>query len=167
VALRLFNVYGPGQALSNPYTGVLAIFASRLLNRERPVVFEDGAQRRDFIHVDDIARAFILALEHPDAPGQVFNIASGRDVSILEVGAALAAAMGVPHLTPELMGKARVGDIRHCFADIHLAREVLGFEPRRRFGDSLGELADWVREQQAEDRVHDARRELERRGLVA
>ncbi len=167
VALRLFNVYGPGQALSNPYTGVLAIFASRLLNRERPVVFEDGAQRRDFIHVDDIARAFILALEHPDAPGQVFNIASGRDVSILEVGAALAAAMGVPHLTPELMGKARVGDIRHCFADIHLAREVLGFEPRRSFGDSLGELADWVREQQAEDRVHDARRELERRGLVA
>jgi len=167
VALRLFNVYGPGQALSNPYTGVLAIFASRLLNRERPMVFEDGAQRRDFIHVDDIARAFILALEHPDAPGQVFNIASGRDVSILEVGAALATAMGVPHLTPELMGKARVGDIRHCFADIRLAREVLGFEPRRGFGDSLGELAEWVREQQAEDRVHDARRELERRGLVA
>ncbi len=167
VALRLFNVYGPGQALSNPYTGVLAIFASRLLNRERPLVFEDGAQRRDFIHVDDIARAFILALEHPDAPGQVFNIASGRDVSIFEVGAALAGAMGVPHLTPEVMGKARVGDIRHCFADIHLAREVLGFEPRRSFGDSLGELAEWVRQQQAEDRVHDARRELERRGLVA
>ena len=167
VALRLFNVYGPGQALSNPYTGVLAIFASRLLNRERPLVFEDGAQRRDFIHVDDIARAFILALEHPDAPGQVFNIASGRDVSISEVGAALAGAMGVPHLTPEVMGKARVGDIRHCFADIHLAREVLGFEPRRSFADSLGELAEWVREQQAEDRVHDARRELERRGLVA
>jgi dTDP-L-rhamnose 4-epimerase len=167
VALRLFNVYGPGQALSNPYTGVLAIFASRLLNRERPMVFEDGAQRRDFIHVDDIARAFMLALEHPDAPGQVFNIASGRDVSILEVGAALASAMGVPHLAPEVMGKARVGDIRHCFADINLAREVLGFEPRRTFEDSLGELAEWVRQQQAEDRVHDARRELERRGLVA
>jgi dTDP-L-rhamnose 4-epimerase len=167
VALRLFNVYGPGQALSNPYTGVLAIFASRLLNRERPMVFEDGAQRRDFIHVDDVARAFILALEHADAPGQVFNIASGRDVSISEVGAALATAMGVPHLTPEVMGKARVGDIRHCFADIRLACDVLGFEPRRSFGDSLGELAEWVREQQAEDRVHDARRELERRGLVA
>ena len=167
VALRLFNVYGPGQALSNPYTGVLAIFASRLLNRERPMVFEDGEQRRDFVHVDDVARAFILALEHPDAPGQVFNIGSGRDVSILETGAALATAMGVPHLTPEIMHKARVGDIRHCFADISLARDVLGFQPRRGFGDSLGELAEWVRQQQAEDKVHDARRELEQRGLVA
>jgi len=167
VALRLFNAYGPGQALSNPYTGVLAIFASRLLNRERPLVFEDGAQRRDFIHVEDVARAFILALEHPDAPGQVFNIASGHDVSIAEVGATLASAMGVPHLIPEVMGKARVGDIRHCFADIQLAREVLGFEPRRTFDDSLGELAEWVRQQQAEDRVQDARRELEQRGLVA
>ena len=167
VALRLFNVYGPGQALSNPYTGVLAIFASRLLNRERPLVFEDGAQRRDFIHVEDIARAFILALEHPDAPGHVFNIASGRDVSIAEVGAALAGAMGVPHLLPEVVGKARVGDIRHCFADIRLARDVLGFESRRSFEDSLGELAEWVRQQQAEDHVQDARRELEQRGLVA
>lgn len=167
VALRLFNVYGPGQALSNPYTGVLAIFAARLLHRQRPMVFEDGEQRRDFVHVDDVARAFILALEHPNAPGQVFNVGSGRDVSILEVGAALASAMGVPALTPEVMGKARVGDIRHCFADIQLAREVLGFEPRRSFADSLGELAEWVRDQQAEDRVHDARRELEQRGLVA
>ena len=167
VALRLFNVYGPGQALSNPYTGVLAIFASRLLNRERPMVFEDGEQRRDFVHAEDVARAFVLALEHPDAPGQVFNIGSGHDVSVLETGTALAQAMGVPHLTPEVMGKARVGDIRHCFADISLAREVLGFQPRRTFADSLGELAEWVRQQQAEDRVHDARRELEQRGLVA
>ena len=167
VALRLFNVYGPGQALSNPYTGVLAIFASRLQNKERPLVFEDGEQRRDFVHVDDVARAFLLALEHPQAPGQVFNVGSGQDVSILEVGDALARAMGVPHLTPDVMGKARVGDIRHCFADISLARDVLGFTPRRSFDDSLGELADWVREQQAEDRVQDARRELEQRGLVA
>ncbi len=167
VALRLFNVYGPGQALSNPYTGVLAIFASRLHNRQRPMVFEDGEQRRDFVHVDDVARAFLLALEHPHAPGQVFNIGSGRDVSIVEVADALAGAMGLPHLTPEVMGKARTGDIRHCFADITLARDVLGFQPRRSFADSLGELADWVREQQAEDRVHDARRELEQRGLVA
>ncbi len=167
VALRLFNVYGPGQALSNPYTGVLAIFASRLQNAQRPMVFEDGEQRRDFVHVDDVARAFLLALDHPQAPGQVFNIGSGRDVSILEVGAALAAAMGVPQLTPEVMDKARVGDIRHCFADISLARDVLGFAPRRSFDDSLGELADWVGEQRAEDRVHDARRELEQRGLVA
>ena len=167
VALRLFNVYGPGQALSNPYTGVLAIFASRLLNKQRPMVFEDGEQRRDFVHVEDVARAFILALEHPQAPGQVFNVGSGQDVSIREVGEALSRAMAVPHLTPEVMGKARVGDIRHCFADISLARETLGFAPRRTFEDSLGELAEWVREQQAEDLVHDARRELEKRGLVA
>ena len=167
VALRLFNVYGPGQALSNPYTGVLAIFASRLQNRERPMVFEDGGQRRDFVHVDDVARAFLLALEHPQAAGRVFNIGSGRDVSILGVGEALAAAMGVPHLAPDVMGKARVGDIRHCFADISLARDVLGFAPRRGFADSLGELAEWVRRQQAQDRVQDARRELEQRGLVA
>ena len=167
VALRLFNVYGPGQALSNPYTGVLAIFASRLQNGERPMVFEDGEQRRDFIHVEDVARAFLLALDHPKAPGQVFNIGSGRDVSILEVGAALADAMGVPDLTPEVMNKARVGDIRHCFADISLARETLGFQPRRGFADSLGELAEWVRQQQAEDRVQHARQELEQRGLVA
>ena len=167
VALRLFNVYGPGQALSNPYTGVLAIFASRLLNQERPMVFEDGEQRRDFVHVEDVARAFLLALEHPDAPGQVFNIGSGQDVSILETGVALANAMDLPNLTPEVMGKARVGDIRHCFADITLARDVLGFHPRRSFDDSLGELAEWVRRQQADDKVHDARRELEQRGLVA
>ena len=167
VALRLFNAYGPGQALSNPYTGVLAIFASRLQNRERPLVFEDGAQRRDFVHVEDVARAFLLALEHPAAAGRVFNIASGRDVSILEVGAALASAMGMAELTPEVMGKARVGDIRHCFADIGLARDALGFAPRRTFEDSLGELAEWVREQRAEDLVQDARRELEQRGLVA
>ena len=167
VALRLFNVYGPGQALSNPYTGVLAIFASRLHNRQRPMVFEDGEQRRDFVHVEDVADAFLLALEHPDAPGQVFNIGSGIDVSIMDVGAALAQAMSVPHLTPEVMGKARTGDIRHCFADISLARDVLGFAPKRSFADSLGELAEWVQRQEARDRVHDARRELEQRGLVA
>jgi dTDP-L-rhamnose 4-epimerase len=166
VALRLFNVYGPGQALSNPYTGVLAIFASRLLHRERPMVFEDGEQRRDFVHVEDVARAFVLALEHPDAPGQVFNIGSGADVSILDVADALASAMGV-RIAPEVSGQARTGDIRHCFGDISLARQVLGYAPRRNFADSLGELAAWVQRQQAVDRVVEARRELEARGLVA
>jgi len=146
---------------------VLAIFAARLLNGERPLVFEDGEQRRDFVHVEDVARAFVLALGHDTAAGQVFNVGSGHDVSILEVAGALAEAMGVPHLRPEVIGKARVGDIRHCFADIGLARRVLGFAPRRSFADSLGELADWVGQQQAVDRVAEARRELERRGLVA
>ncbi len=167
VALRLFNVYGPGQALSNPYTGVLAIFASRLLHRERPLVFEDGQQRRDFVHVDDVAQAFMLALEHPAAAGQAFNIGSGRDVSILQVADAIARAMGLPHLQAELVGKARTGDVRHCFGDITLASNVLGFTPRRSFDDSLGELVEWVRRQQAVDLVARARQELEQRGLVA
>ncbi|MGI3776279.1 MAG: NAD-dependent epimerase/dehydratase family protein [Janthinobacterium lividum] len=167
VALRLFNAYGPGQALSNPYTGVLAIFASRLHNAERPLVFEDGEQRRDFVHVEDVARAFLLALDVPEAAGRVFNIGSGADVSINQVAQAMADAMGQPGRTPELVGKARSGDIRHCFADITLARDVLGYAPRRSFSDSLGELAEWVRRQQATDRVEHARRELETRGLVA
>ena len=167
VALRLFNVYGPGQALSNPYTGVLAIFASRLLHRERPLVFEDGAQRRDFVHVDDVAAAFMLALRTPSAAGRAFNIGSGRDVSVVQVADAIARAMGLPHLQAEVVGKARTGDVRHCFADISLARAELGFSPQRSFDDSLGELVEWVRQQQAVDLVQRARQELEQRGLVA
>lgn len=167
VALRLFNVYGPGQALSNPYTGVLAIFAARILNGERPLVFEDGMQRRDFVHVDDVARAFVLALERREAAGQVLNIGSGHDRTVAEVASELAGAMGRPSITPELIGKGRLGDIRHCFADIGLARQVLGYEPVRDFASSLGELAEWVQQQQALDRVAEARRELETRGLVA
>jgi dTDP-L-rhamnose 4-epimerase len=166
-ALRLFNVFGPGQALSNPYTGVLAIFASRLLNQQRPLVFEDGMQRRDFVHVADVADAFVAALDRPEAVGQVFNIGSGRNYSILQVAEHLAKAMGRPDLTPEIMEKGRTGDIRHCFADITLAKEKLGFSPAHRLEDSLDELASWVKTQQAIDRADHARRELEQRGLVA
>jgi dTDP-L-rhamnose 4-epimerase len=165
--LRLFNVYGPGQALSNPYTGVLAIFAARLLNGQRPMIFEDGAQRRDFVHVEDVAKAFVLALEHPNAPGRVFNIGSGHDRTIQEVALDFARAMGRPHLQPEIVDKARLGDIRHCFADITLAQRELGFRPSRDFESSLGELADWVSQQRALDLVAEARQELESRGLVA
>jgi len=166
-ALRLFNVYGPGQALSNPYTGVLAIFAARLLNGRAPQVFEDGAQRRDFVHVADAADAFLLALDRAEAVGGVFNIGSGQPVSVREVGERIAEAMGRPHLVPEILGKARAGDIRHCFADIGLARERLSFAPRRTMRETLPELAEWVGRQQAIDRVAEARRELEQRGLVA
>ncbi len=166
-ALRLFNVYGPGQALSNPYTGVLAIFAARLLNGRAPQVFEDGAQRRDFVHVGDVADAFLLALDKAEAAGGVFNIGSGQPVSIREVGEQIAEAMGRTDLVPEILGKARTGDIRYCFADIGLARERLGFAPRRTMRETLPELAEWVGRQQAVDRVAEARRELEQRGLVA
>jgi dTDP-L-rhamnose 4-epimerase len=166
VALRLFNVYGPGQALSNPYTGVLAIFASRLLNASRPQVFEDGAQRRDFVHVTDVAEAFVLALERPEAAGGVFNIGSGASIAITGIATRIAAAMGRPELAPEILGKARAGDIRHCFADIGLARERLGFAPRRDLSAGMAELAEWVSRQRAVDRGVEARRELETRGLV-
>ncbi|MGK6319407.1 NAD-dependent epimerase/dehydratase family protein [Sphingomonas sp. DT-204] len=167
VCLRLFNVYGPGQALSNPYTGVLAIFASRLLNGERPLVFEDGEQRRDFVHVEDVARAFADALEKPGISGQTFNIGSGKDRSVTEVAEALARAMHRNDVMPEIVGKARVGDIRHCFCDGGLAREKLDFIARKDFDEGLAELAEWVGRQTAVDRVGEARAELEARGLVA
>lgn len=167
VCLRLFNVYGPGQALSNPYTGVLAIFASRLLNGQRPVIFEDGGQRRDFVHVSDVARAFADALERPQAAGGTFNIGSGHDRCVTEVARELAKAMGKNHLEPETLGKARIGDIRHCFCDTTLASRTLGFEARQDFREGLAELAGWVERQTAQDRAAEARAELEARGLIA
>jgi dTDP-L-rhamnose 4-epimerase len=167
VALRLFNVYGPGQALSNPYTGVLAIFASRLANDRPPVIFEDGQQRRDFVHVEDVAEAFALALEHPKAPGEVFNIGSGRAYPVAEVAKMMATAMNRPSIEPEIAGKARAGDIRHCFADTSKAQRELGFEARRDFAEGLRELSEWVASQEAEDRIAQARQELDARGLIA
>jgi dTDP-L-rhamnose 4-epimerase len=167
VALRLWNVYGPGQALSNPYTGVLAIFASRLHNGQPPMIFEDGEQRRDFVHVEDVAEAFVLALEHPKAGGNVYNVGSGQDWSVREVARILARAMGRPQLEPEITAQARTGDIRHCIADIGKIQRELGFRPRRDFSEGVAELAAWVAEQQAIDRVKEARSELEARGLVA
>jgi dTDP-L-rhamnose 4-epimerase len=167
VALRLWNVYGPGQALSNPYTGVLAIFSSRLHNGQPPMIFEDGNQRRDFVHVEDIARAFVLALEHPKATGEVYNVGSGQDRSVREVAELLAHAMNRSDLEPEVTGKARAGDIRHCIPDIGKIQRELGFAPQRDFSEGLAELAAWVAKQEAQDRVHEARKELEARGLVA
>ncbi len=167
VALRLWNIYGPGQALSNPYTGVLAIFASRIANNASPMVFEDGAQRRDFVHVSDVARAFLLALERPEAVGEAINIGSGEIRSIEEVARRQAAAMGRPGLEPQITNQARAGDIRHNIPDLAKAYELLGYQARTDFSQALGELSEWVARQSAEDRVDEARRELELRGLVA
>jgi dTDP-L-rhamnose 4-epimerase len=167
VCLRLFNVYGPGQALSNPYTGVLAIFASRLLNGQQPMIFEDGEQRRDFVHVSDVARAFADSLTLPQAVGGTFNIGSGQDRSVTEVATELARAMGKNKLAPIIVGKARIGDIRHCFCDTTLAADRLGFEAKQDFGDGLAVLAEWVAEQTSTDNVEQMRAELDRRGLVA
>jgi dTDP-L-rhamnose 4-epimerase len=165
-ALRLFNVYGPRQALSNPYTGVLAIFASRLLNGNRPSVYEDGLQRRDFVHVVDVAAAFRLAMEHPEADGLVLNVGSGQSYTILEIAERVAAATGRAELRPLVTGKYRVGDIRHCFADISEARRVLGYRPAVQLDVGLAELADWLQGQEATDRVEEAGAELAARGLT-
>lgn len=167
VALRLFNVFGPGQALSNPYTGVLANFSSRLANAERPMVFEDGEQKRDFVHVRDVARAFRLALERPQAGGHVINIGSGQAYSIAGIARMLAEAMNVPDLAPEILGKARSGDIRNCFADIAKARDLLGYEAEHRLEDSLDEMVRWVRGAKVIDRSAQMKRELETMGLVS
>jgi dTDP-L-rhamnose 4-epimerase len=165
VALRFFNVYGPRQALSNPYTGVLAIFASRLLNDRSPLVYEDGHQRRDFVSVYDVARACRLALESDEAAGQVLNVGSGESVSVCEIAAQLATVLD-KDIEPEVSEKARVGDIRHCFADISRARDLLGFEPQVSLEDGMRELAEWLEGQAAVDRVDAASAELAARGLT-
>jgi dTDP-L-rhamnose 4-epimerase len=165
VALRFFNVYGPRQSLSNPYTGVLAIFAVRLLNGRPPLIFEDGQQQRDFVNVADIARACRLAIETPQAAGEVFNIGSGQPITICEVAARLADVLGSVGVEAHITGNYRAGDIRHCFADIARAREVLGYEPRVTFAAGLEELAGWLEGQIAVDRVPEARVELLERGL--
>jgi dTDP-L-rhamnose 4-epimerase len=166
VALRFFNVYGPRQALSNPYTGVLAIFASRYLNNKPPLVFEDGLQRRDFVSVHDVVKACRRALEVPEARDHVFNIGSGQSYTILEIAGRMAKVLGKERLPPEITRTYRVGDIRHCFASIATARQVLGFTPQIRLEDGLAEMADWLGGQVAQDRVDQASAELAQRGLT-
>jgi dTDP-L-rhamnose 4-epimerase len=165
VALRFFNVYGPRQALSNPYTGVLAIFASRLLNGNAPLVYEDGEQRRDFVNVKDVVRSCALALARDEADGLPVNVGSGRSVSVNEIALELAAVLG-SDVEPEVTGKYRAGDIRHCFADVSRARELLGFEARVTLADGMAELAAWLETQTANDRVEAATAELVQRGLA-
>lgn len=164
-ALRFFNAYGPRQALSNPYTGVLAIFAARLLNGRAPVVFEDGKQRRDFVHVKDVARACRLALEADRAAGEVINVGSGRSVTVCEVAERLALSLG-RRLRPEITGKFRVGDVRHCFADIRKAQAILNFKPEVSLEEGMEELTIWLAGQQASDRLGMARQELVEHGLT-
>jgi len=166
VALRFFNIFGTRQALSNPYTGVLAIFASRFLNNNPPLINEDGKQRRDFVHVQDVAQACRLALQVQEVAGEVFNVGSGRNYSVLEIADEMARVLGKENLEPEIVGKCRVGDIRNCFADISRARKVLGYEPRISLEEGLTELAEWLEGQIAVDRVSDAVRELNLRGLA-
>jgi dTDP-L-rhamnose 4-epimerase len=164
IALRFFNVYGPRQALSNPYTGVLAIFGARLLNGNRPLIYEDGEQRRDFVSVYDVARACRLALETTQHDSAVFNVGSGQSITVRQVADRLAEQLG-RRIAPEVTGRYRVGDIRHCFADITAAQQGLGFAPEVSFDAGLRELVEWLRDQVATDHVHRAQDELMARGL--
>ena len=165
VALRFFNVYGPNQALSNPYSGVLAIFASRLLNDRPPLIFEDGEQCRDFVYVDDVAEACRLALVSDAAIGRALNIGSGSPVTVKEAARLLADTLGVP-LEPEITGECRVGDVRHCFPDISAARAALGYRPRTTLAAGLQKLVRWLDGRIAVDRVGEARAALASRGLT-
>ncbi|MEX0772930.1 MAG: NAD-dependent epimerase/dehydratase family protein [Balneolales bacterium] len=166
VAMRFFNIYGSRQALSNPYTGVLAIFSSRYMNDKPPLIFEDGLQQRDFVHVKDVARACRLTLETPEAAWQVFNIGSGRSYTILELAREIGETLDKAHIAPVMTGKYRVGDIRHCFGDITKAGSVLGYAPGISLEEGMKELLDWLKGQTAVDNVDQAGEELIEKGLT-
>lgn len=165
-ALRFFNVYGTRQALSNPYTGVMAIFSSRFLNNRPPLIFEDGDQQRDFVHVKDVARACRLALEVPESNQEVFNIGSGEHYTISSLARVLAKTMGKEEIEPEITGEYRIGDIRHCFADISKAKMILGYSPKVSLEVGMRELVEWLESQLAVDHVEKAKAELSSRGLT-
>ena len=165
VALRFFSVYGPRQSLSNPYTGVVAIFSSRLLNAKPPLIFEDGLQSRDLVHVRDIVQALVLCLERDAAHHEAINVGTGRQVTILDIAKALRRELRVK-VEPQIVNQFRAGDVRHCFADINKAQRLLGYEPTVAFEDGIAELVDWMRRQTADDRVEMATAELAARGLT-
>jgi dTDP-L-rhamnose 4-epimerase len=166
VALRLFNAYGSRQALSNPYTGVAAIFISRLLNDQPPLVFEDGNQQRDFVHVHDVANAFVTALESDAAVWDVFNVGSGTPITVAAIASTLARMLG-KDIAPEILGKYRVGDIRHCFPDISKIHETFGFRPQHSFDEGMQELISWVSVTKAPvDRTKTTVAELEKQKLL-
>jgi dTDP-L-rhamnose 4-epimerase len=166
VALRLFNAYGSRQALSNPYTGVAAIFISRLLNDQPPLVFEDGRQKRDFVHVGDVANAFVTVLESELAVWDVFNVGSGSPIAIAEMASTLARMLD-KSIAPEYLGKYRVGDVRHCFADISKIERTFGVRPQRSFDEGMQELISWVSQAKAPvDRSRASLAELEKQRLL-
>ncbi|MCS7181206.1 MAG: SDR family NAD(P)-dependent oxidoreductase [bacterium] len=165
VSLRFFNVYGPRQTLSNPYTGVCAIFLSRIKNNNPPVVFEDGLQTRDFIWVGDVVNACILSMEKETANYEIFNVGSGKPTSIVEIASLLIRLLG-KDLKPEITHKFRKGDVRHCYADISKIKDKIGFEPKTTLEEGLKKLIEWAKETKAEDKFEKAHRELKKKGLV-
>lgn len=165
VALRFFNVYGPRQALSNPYTGVAAIFSSRLMNDKPPIIFEDGNQARDFVHVSDIVQACILAIEKSEGDYQVFNVGTGRKLSVFDIANVLMDKLSFKG-EPQIVNRFREGDIRHCYADISLIKKILGYKPKVKFEDGIIDLINWVKLQKAEDKVNFAIDILDKKGLT-
>lgn len=165
VAFRYFNVYGPRQALSNPYTGACAIFSSRLLNDQRPMIYEDGGQTRDFVSVHDVVQANLLALESDGADYQVLNVGTERATTVRSIAEVIAKGLG-KNIEPEITGQFREGDIRHCIADISKIRRLLGYEPTVKLEDGLVELLDWVGGQDADDRLQTASAELVAHSLI-
>jgi dTDP-L-rhamnose 4-epimerase len=167
VALRYFNVYGPRQSLNNPYTGVCAIFSSRIKNNNPPLIFEDGLQSRDFVSVHDIVEANNLVMKSSNADYEVFNVGNGEAINILEIAQALIKQYNKgKELEPEITNKYRAGDIRHCFADISKIRNKIGYKPKVSFVDGMKELVEWGEKEHAIDKFEKAHEELLRRGLV-
>jgi len=165
VALRYFNVYGTRQALSNPYTGVAAIFSSRILNNHSPCIFEDGLQSRDFIHISDIVRANLLAMENKKADYEVLNVGTGQPLTVLDMAQALIKELG-SSVDINIIRKYREGDIRHCYAGISKIRNQLGFQPQVKFEKGIHDLVEWVRGEKAQDQFEKSRKILEEKGLT-
>ena len=165
VALRYFNVYGPRQSLDNPYTGVAAIFMSRLKNDHPPLVFEDGKQSRDFVSVHDVVDANLVAIDDSRADDQVFNVGTGRRVTVVAIAQTLARLLD-KEIAPTIVGKYRKGDVRHCFADIGHIHQGLGWEPKVDLERGMRELTDWSDGVPALDHVEKATEELRARGLL-
>lgn len=165
VALRYFNVYGSRQSLSNPYTGVAAIFISRLKAKKPPIIFEDGLQSRDFVSVHDIVSANITAMENSRADYQIFNVGSGNKITILDIAMVIAKLFGV-EVKFKITNTYRKGDIRHCFADITKIKKILNWEPKVRFDDGMKELIEWSMKEKAKDHFEQASRILKTKGVI-
>jgi dTDP-L-rhamnose 4-epimerase len=166
VALRFFNVYGPRQALSNPYTGVCAIFSSRILNGNNPIIFEDGKQTRDFIHIFDVINALKLSMEKQKANYNYYNVGTGYPISILEIAKILIDRMN-KNLKPEIKNQFRKGDTRHCYADISKIKKDMDFQPKFNFKEGISTLINWVSKQsRVEDALDESLNELNKKGLI-
>lgn len=166
VALRYFNIYGPRQSLSNPYTGVCAIFSSMIKNNHSPIIYEDGLQSRDFISVNDIVRANIFVMNNPKADYQAFNVGTGKPTTILGIAQLLIKLYKKDDLKPKVVNSYRKGDIRHCFADISSLAK-LGFKPKTSFEEGMRQLIEWANNIKARDMVSSADLKLLKRGLRA